>query len=77
LIFQNDLSECISETQQLFSTDDLLIKDLNGDTAIDYILIYNAERCFDLICDNYSTIVSDIYKYLKQSGTGFIEKSIT
>jgi hypothetical protein len=81
LIFQYDLYECLLEDTSnsilLGNINNLLTKDFNGDSPLNYIYIYNALECFKVLCKNSFDPLT-LFKIIKSNneGSSFIEKCV-
>lgn len=78
LIIQYDLHECLEEeiliNLNIKNLEDLFIKDFNGDTAIDYLYIYNSSESCKKILEYFKNLVNELYKEIKRYNIDFIKK---
>jgi hypothetical protein len=72
LVIQYDIHEVLSLFE--FETGDLLVKDMNGDTPIDYCCIYNAYNSFKSIFEIKN--FAEFYKVLITFNSRYLENCL-
>lgn len=72
MIVQYDLFEALSFIE--FKLEDYLMKDMNGDTPMDYCYIYNSFNSFKMIFEKENFF--EFYKYIAGLNSRYIENCL-
>jgi hypothetical protein len=69
---QYDLYECLELTN--FEFGKFFVKDFNGDTVIDYAILYNSKLCFKSFIERFE--IADILKECQLHTPNYLEKIV-